>query len=98
MGVRTCDLLPKITQGKRKAESAVKIVRNLLCKASCDNNDPKAILHWRNTPTENMDRSLAQWLISRQLKTSIPVMNKLLEPVGVTERLAAKEAACQVTL
>lgn len=45
-----------------------------------------------------MDSSLAQWLMSRRLKTSIPVMNKLLEPVWVTEKLAAQEPACQVTL
>ncbi|KAJ8366480.1 hypothetical protein AAFF_G00353480 [Aldrovandia affinis] len=74
-----------------KAESAVKIAKNLLRKAAHDGDDPwKAILHWRNTPTENMGSSPAQRLMSRRLKTSIPATNKLLEPVvvvGVTEKL-----------
>uniref|UniRef100_A0A8C6ULU0 Gypsy retrotransposon integrase-like protein 1 n=1 Tax=Neogobius melanostomus TaxID=47308 RepID=A0A8C6ULU0_9GOBI len=82
---------PRYPKANGKAESAVKIAKNLLRKAARDGNDPwKAVLHWRNTPTENMDSSPAQRLMSRRLKTSIPVTNKLLEPVvvtGVTEKL-----------
>ncbi|KAJ8395956.1 hypothetical protein AAFF_G00026640 [Aldrovandia affinis] len=82
---------PRHPKANGKAESAVKIAKNLLRKAAHDGDDPwKAILHWRNTPTENMGSSPAQRLMSRRLKTSIPATNKLLEPVvvvGVTEKL-----------
>lgn len=82
---------PRHPKANGKAESAVKIAKNLLRRAARDGADPwKAILHWRNTPTENMDSSPAQRLMSRRLKTSIPVTNKLLEPSvpgGVTEKL-----------
>ncbi|KAJ8387828.1 hypothetical protein AAFF_G00149770 [Aldrovandia affinis] len=81
---------PRHPKANGKAESAVKIAKNLLRKAAHDGDDPlKAILHWRNTPTENMGSSPAQRLMSRRLKTSIPATNKLLEPVvvvGVTEK------------
>ncbi|KAL2098344.1 hypothetical protein ACEWY4_007551 [Coilia grayii] len=82
---------PRHPKVKGKAESAVKIAKNLLHRAARDGADPwKAILHWRNTPTENMDSSPAQRLMSRRLKTSIPVTNRLLQPsvtLGVTEKL-----------
>ncbi|XP_042180917.1 rho GTPase-activating protein 20 [Oncorhynchus tshawytscha] len=82
---------PRHPKANGKAESAVKIAKNLLSRALRDSNDPwKAILQWRNTPTENMDSSPAQRLLSRRLKTTIPVANKLLEPcvmVGVTDKL-----------
>ncbi|KAF7238387.1 hypothetical protein EYD10_14900 [Varanus komodoensis] len=72
-------------QANGKAESAVKIVKNLFKKSKYDGSDPwKAVLHWRNTPTEGMDSSPAQRLMSRRLKTSLPVANKLLEPCVVT--------------
>ncbi|CDQ64849.1 unnamed protein product [Oncorhynchus mykiss] len=82
---------PRHPKANGKAESAVKIAKNLLSRALRDSNDPwKAILQWRNTPTENMDSSPAQRLLSRRLKTTIPVANKLLEPcvmVGLTDKL-----------
>ncbi len=82
---------PRHPKSNGKAESAVKIAKNLLRKAMHDRTDPwKAILHWRNTPTEYMDSSPAQRLMSRRLKTSLPVTSKLLEPyvaTGVVERL-----------
>lgn len=85
---------PRHPKANRKAESAVKIAKNLLRKASRDSTDPwKAILHWRNTPTEHMESSPAQRLMSRRLKTSIPVTNRLLELAvvkGVTEKLRHK--------
>lgn len=85
---------PRYPQANGKAESAVKIAKNLCRKARGESSDPwKAILHWRNTPTDGMDSSPAQRLMSRRLKTSLPVANKLLEPVviqGVPERLRQK--------
>lgn len=85
---------PRHPKANGKAELAVKIAKNLLRKASRDSTNPwKAILHWRDTPTEHMDSSPAQRLMSRQLKTSIPVTNRLLEPAvvkGVMEKLRHK--------
>ncbi|KAI4883685.1 hypothetical protein NFI96_009381, partial [Prochilodus magdalenae] len=57
-----------------------------------DADDPwKAILHWRNTPTENTNSSPAQRLMSRRLKSSIPVTNNkatgVMRVTGVTENL-----------
>uniref|UniRef100_A0A8C5QG74 Gypsy retrotransposon integrase-like protein 1 n=1 Tax=Leptobrachium leishanense TaxID=445787 RepID=A0A8C5QG74_9ANUR len=76
---------PRHPQANGKAESAVKIVKNICKKAKYDGTDPwKAILHWRNTPSEGMDSSPAQRLMSKRLKTSLPVANKLLEPCVVT--------------
>lgn len=76
---------PRYPKSNGKAESAVKIAKNLLCKAMHDRTDPwKAILHWRNTPTEYKDNSPVRRLMSRRLKMSLPVTNKLLEPFVVT--------------
>ncbi|KAI4894807.1 hypothetical protein NFI96_015293, partial [Prochilodus magdalenae] len=86
---------PRYPKANGKAESAVKIAKNILRKAMHDADDPwKAMLHWRNTPTENMNSSPAQRLMSRRLKSSIPVTNKLLEPcvvTGVTENLRRRK-------
>ena len=59
-----------------------------------------AILHWRNTPTEGLDSSPAQRLMSRRLKTSLPVADSLLQPhvvVGVTEKLWWKQRMAKST-
>lgn len=91
---------PRHSQANGKAESAVKIVKNVCKKAQSDGKDPwKATLHWRNTPTEGMDSSPAQRLMSRRLKTSLPVANRLFEPSviqGVTEKLRNKRQVSKV--
>ncbi|XP_018430776.1 PREDICTED: cathelicidin-related peptide Na_CRAMP-like [Nanorana parkeri] len=47
-----------LTKANGKAESAVKIVKNVCKKAQSDGKDQwKAILQWRNTPTVGMDSS-----------------------------------------
>ncbi len=61
-------------QSNGKAESAVKIVKSLCKRAKLDGSDPwLAILHWWNTPTEGLDSSPAQWLMSRRLRTGLPM-------------------------
>lgn len=82
---------PHYPKANGKAEAAVKIAKNLCKKAHREGEDAwKAILQWRNTPTEGMNSSPAQRLMSRRLKTALPVANKLLEPcvvTGVLEKL-----------
>lgn len=90
-------LLPHPTTPK--AESAVKIVKSLCKKAKLDGTDVwAAILQWRNTPTEGMGSSSAQRLMSRRLKSSLPVSPSLLQPsvaVSVTERLRLKRSVAK---
>ncbi|XP_034095415.1 uncharacterized protein K02A2.6-like [Gymnodraco acuticeps] len=85
---------PRYPKSNGKAESAVKIVKSLCKRAKLDGTDKwQAILHWRNTPTEGLDSSPAQRLMSRRLKTSLPVADSLLQPwlvTGVTEKLRLK--------
>ena len=77
---------PRHPKSNGKAESAVKIVKNICKKAASAGDDPwLAILQWRNTPTEGMLSSPAQRLMSRRLRTPLPVADTLLEPRGVTE-------------
>lgn len=72
---------PRHPKANGKAEAAVKIAKNLCKKALREGKDAwKAILQWRNTPTEGMDSSPAQRLMARRLKSALPVAPALLEP------------------
>ncbi len=81
-------------QSNGKAESAVKIVKSLCKRAKYNGSDPwLAILHWRNTPTEGLDSSPAQRLMSRRLRTGLTMANSLLFPKvveGVSEKFRWK--------
>lgn len=77
---------PRHPKANGKAESAVKIVKSLCRRAAFAGEDPwKAILHWRNTPTEGLHCSPAQRLMSRRLRTHLPVADQLLMPRVITE-------------
>jgi len=50
-------------------------------KAKEDETDPYlALLDWRNTPTEGINRSPTQRMFGRRTKTLLPTSNKLLQP------------------
>ena len=69
-----------------KAESAAKIVKNLFKKASRDNRDPwLSMLDYRNTPTEGMNSSPSQRLMSRRTRTLVSVVSALLYPKVITD-------------
>lgn len=77
-----------------KAESAAKIVKSLLKKAIKDRKDPwLALLDYRNTPTQGMQSSPVQRLMSRRTKTLVPIATNLLYPKvaeGVTTKIQLK--------
>ncbi|KAJ8378649.1 hypothetical protein AAFF_G00237730 [Aldrovandia affinis] len=80
---------PRHPKANGKAESAVKIAKNLLRKAAHDGDDPESHTALEKYSHRKYGQQPAQRLMSRRLKTSIPA-NKLLEPVvvvGVTEKL-----------
>ena len=64
-----------------KAKSAIKTPKNLLLKTLDNARDPyMAILGYRNTPTQGLDASLAQRLMSQRFKTLLPTARSLLQP------------------
>lgn len=91
---------PRYPKSNGKAESAVKIVKSLCKRAARAGTDPwLAILQWRNTPTEGMLSSPAQRLMSRRLRTPLPVADTLLEPSvveGVPDRLRVKHQTAKL--
>ena len=68
-------------QSNGKAESAVKIAKNIMRKAKRDKKDlHKAILEWRNTPTDGVNSSPVQRLFNRRTKGILSMAEKLLKP------------------
>ena len=86
---------PGYPQSNGKAESAVKILKNLMIKAEADGRDVYlALLDWRNTPTEDIGSSPAQRLFGRRTRTLLPSSNQLLKPDairGVANKLAGRQ-------
>ncbi|XP_023815343.1 uncharacterized protein K02A2.6-like isoform X2 [Oryzias latipes] len=72
---------PGYPQSNGKAESAVKTAKRLMRKAKLAGQDPYlALLDHRNTPTQGLDTSPAQRLLSRRTRTLIPMSDSLLQP------------------
>ena len=72
---------PKYPQSNGKVENGVKMAKNLMKKAASTNSDFQlALLDWRNTPTEGMKSSPAQWMFGRCTRTPLPTSRELLEP------------------
>ncbi|XP_062616020.1 uncharacterized protein K02A2.6-like [Saccostrea cucullata] len=72
---------PYHSQSNGKAESAVKIAKGIIKKSMKEKEDLwRAILDWRNTPTQDMGCSPAQRLMSRRTRSSLPIAHQLLKP------------------
>lgn len=72
---------PKYPQSNGKVEAAVKSAKTILKKSRKARTDPYlALLEYRNTPTQGMDTSPVMRLMSRQTRTQLPTMPKLLKP------------------
>ena len=70
---------PYHSKGNGKAESAVKVAKNILKKSR--NEDPYlALLAYRNTPQQGYTYSPAQRLMSRKLRDIIPTVPNELQP------------------
>ena len=71
---------PLHSQSNGKAESAVKIAKNLVNNATRENKDLEmALLGWRSTPDIH-SLSPTQKLMSRRTRTTIPTAEALLKP------------------
>jgi len=85
---------PRHAKSNGKAESAVKEAKRIFKKAYRDNKDPwMALLDQRNTPTQGVNSSPVQRLMSRRTRTLLPISTNLLYPrveEGVKEKLKAK--------
>ena len=72
---------PYHSQSNGMVEAAVKTAKTLQKKASEAHRDQwLSFLEYRNTPTEGMDSSPVQRLMSKRTKTLLPVAQHLLEP------------------
>ncbi len=95
MGITHTISSPKYPQGNAKAESAVKICKNLLIKAQAGGTDFQlALLAYRNTPLEGIDASPVQLLMGRRTRTQLPTKEELFQPKiekGVPEKLEKKK-------
>ena len=81
---------PRYPKSNGKAENAVRAGKQLLKKAKKDEADVYlALLAYRNTPTQGLDTSPAQRLMSRRTKTLLPTAANLLRP-QITEDLHQK--------
>eukprot|EP00057_Strongylocentrotus_purpuratus_P007302 XP_011661776.1 PREDICTED: uncharacterized protein K02A2.6-like [Strongylocentrotus purpuratus] len=85
---------PLYAQSNGKAESAVKIAKTLLKKATKQGEDVQlAILDWRNTPDDN-GASPAQKMMARRTNTLLPTPEALLKPHvvdGVSQHISHKK-------
>ena len=75
------DHITSYPQSNGKVENAVKTVKLLFskCKES-GQSEYKALLDWRNTPSEGIGASPAQRFLGRRCRTFLPVTNSLLQP------------------
>ena len=72
---------PYYPQSNGKAENAVKTIKKLFTKChESGQSEYKALLDWRNTPTEGMGTSPAQRFLGRRCKTLLPITKSLLNP------------------
>ena len=84
---------PMFSQSNGQIEHCVQTVKSLLKKAHDSGSAPHiALLMYRNAPIAGTTHSPAQMLMSRELRTKLPVINQQLQPKVVTSE--AREQLC----
>jgi len=74
---------PRYAQSNGMAERAIQTVKTLLKKAEKDGSDPYiALLQYRNAPVSGLQHSPAELLMSRLLRSKLPVMPSRLQPMS----------------
>ena len=93
-GINHITSSPLHHQSNGKAESAVKIIKNMMTKANQDGTDQyEALLELRNTPRQDTNLSPASMMFSIRPRTMIPfVNNKLRNKPKVTQRRNKRRA------
>jgi len=77
---------PRYAQSNGKAENAVQTVKRLFNKCrDTGESEFRALLDWRNTPSEGIGSSPAQRLFGRRCKTWLPMARSLLKPSYTTD-------------
>jgi transposase InsO family protein len=72
---------PEYSQSNGQIERTVQTVKKILKKADETGQDPYlSILEYRNSPLDSVMKSQAQLLMSRRLKTRLPITTSLLPP------------------
>ena len=79
---------PHHHQANGKAESAVKIMKNMIRKTQATDGDIwKAVLEWRNAPSPNTESSPAQRFFSRRTRSLLPANDTAYQPKVITNVL-----------
>jgi hypothetical protein len=82
---------PGNSQANGKAEATVKIIKNIMEKASSTNSDVYlALLDLRNTPTQGQETSPAQRCLGRRTRTLLPTTSALLKPTGISNDIKSR--------
>ena len=83
---------PCYAQSNGKAELSVKIGKSLIQKVRRDAKDIwLCLLLWRNVPTQGLDSSPCQRLMSRRTRSLLPVNSSLLKPKVIDHCLIDKK-------
>ena len=72
---------PRYPQANGKVENAVRTIKRLFKKCALSGQSEfRALLDWRNTPSEGIGSSPAQRIMGRRCKTTLPMSEALLQP------------------
>ena len=93
-GIKSTTSSPEFSQSNGQVERSIQTIKNLFRKAHDDNSDPYlALLEFRNAAITGLEYSPAQILMSRRLRTKLPISSSLLKPkvVDVYDDLCARQ-------
>ena len=79
--IKQCTSFPHYPKSNGKAENAVRSAKGLTKRAKKDETEGYLVfLAYRNTPTQGLDTTPTQRLMSRRTKTLLPTTPVLLQP------------------